>query len=385
MFWAFHPLLVEVYDKWLTCKFGGTTAMAVGRNHDAAGREVMEVFRVGLDHQLWHTVQRRKCARRDDMDMEMTPHDVTFDHWTHWERAGGARDIARIKVVTDNHGRPAVLAMGTDRRLALLAHDGNGPRPWRDLGAEVVDFAGCLNESGALEVLAFTRLGASMYVASATETSAGSGLFSAWDGLMVAQPGTVEAVRDGHGQPHAFVRTADGKVHHLWKMGAADWRNQLFWDGPVRMCAAGVNADGRLEVFALRAQDDGIYHRWVKLGLGTPHWTEPSTWSGWERMGTGQFNHFAVGRNEDKRLEVFAIDVSGRVQHRWQMAVNAGWSEWVEIPALDVMGHHVRKVVGALPDHAGRLKVFVHAEDDFIYMAEQGGAGQGPWIGWTTI
>jgi hypothetical protein len=121
----------------------------------------------------------------------------------------------------------------------------------------------------------------------------------------------------------------------------------------------GVNADGRLEVFASGQGADGphLWHIWQ---------TAPNSvgWSAWDDLGDppppAQFLGFpVVGSNEDGRLEAFVrvgLMSSGHVWHIWQTAPNSGWSAWDDLgaPPNGVGGHFL--VLGTNAD--GRLECF---------------------------
>ena len=88
------------------------------------------------------------------------------------------------------------------------------------------------------------------------------------------------------------------------------------------MIATGQNADGRLETF--EGQVDGrIRHKWQIA----PN----ATWSDWVDMGAPAgtcARGLSVGRNADGRLELFAIAADYSVTHCWQIAPNATWAPW---------------------------------------------------------
>jgi hypothetical protein len=56
------------------------------------------------------------------------------------------------------------------------------------------------------------------------------------------------------------------------------------------------------------------------------------TWSGWFSHGVGPGGSLyaspVVATAADGRLEVFAVDSSLMLYHKWQTAPNDGWSGW---------------------------------------------------------
>jgi len=64
-------------------------------------------------------------------------------------------------------------------------------------------------------------------------------------------------------------------------------------------------------------------------------------------------------------------------------ALDRHYANWTEIPRLPLMGATDEPV--AARDHTGCLKLFVHAHDNFTYVAEQFAPNAAAWIGWTNI
>src|SRR5215472_152278 len=81
--------------------------------------------------------------------------------------------------------------------------------------------------------------------------------------------------------------------------------------------AAALNADGRMEVFYIRA-DGALYHNWE---------TDAGGWFGEVPLGevAPLAKALAVGANQDGRLEVFYIGSDNMLYHNWQAAPNGGW------------------------------------------------------------
>jgi hypothetical protein len=90
--------------------------------------------------------------------------------------------------------------------------------------------------------------------------------------------------------------------------------------------AVGVNANGRLEVFAVGA-DDALWHIWQFAANGD--------WSGWDRLGNGREDGLfsdstlRAARNADGRLEVFGLEgtaPSSRSSRGQMNVLNDKWS-----------------------------------------------------------
>jgi len=108
-----------------------------------------------------------------------------------------------------------------------------------------------------------------------------------------------------------------------WRDG---WRNKSRPSSNVRIKShvVGRNADGRQEIFAI-GDDNALWQKWqVAPNNG---------WSEWKTLGTpakdtSLTDQFTVGRNQDGRQEVFAVGDDGNLWQIWQTAPNGGWSDW---------------------------------------------------------
>jgi hypothetical protein len=113
------------------------------------------------------------------------------------------------------------------------------------------------------------------------------------------------------GSCHPFLYTRSQASPNLEAWGP--W-SALAW--ARKQCAIGLNADGRMEVFALNW--DGKCQRfWQEKENG------PLT--GGVDIGAAGWEQIAMERNLDGRLELFAL-VAGNVYHLWQTVPNGSWS-----------------------------------------------------------
>lgn len=85
--------------------------------------------------------------------------------------------------------------------------------------------------------------------------------------------------------------------------------------------AAGINPDGRVEVYAL-ANDGQLYLRWQFFVDGGIHWNP----EGWRLLGkpptASLTGNIVVGENADGRLEIFCHGSDNNIWHIWQNGVN---------------------------------------------------------------
>jgi LmbE family N-acetylglucosaminyl deacetylase len=137
--------------------------------------------------------------------------------------------------------------------------------------------------------------------------------------------------RDGAGRLHAF--SVQGGTVLNWRQPVAG----SAFDGPLDIgggpvapsLAVGANQDGRVEVFGVDLDSHNIVTAY-QTGQG-------SGFSGWVDLGNpngpgGQHTGApAVGVNADGRLQVFAKNSGGGVSTIWQTSVNGTFSAWLDL------------------------------------------------------
>ncbi|MFI6146951.1 family 43 glycosylhydrolase [Streptomyces sp. NPDC051109] len=184
----------------------------------------------------------------------------------------------------------------------------------------------------------------------------------------------------GHVPGHAVEVVSDGRD---WYASAAGWFRQglyvapLLWrddapppwqstDNPV----AGLDADGRLTVFALDAGDRSMLRR-VQVD------PQADAWSPWESFGGPAGAVPTLGRNVNGRLEVFSLAPGGANLHHRVQRPDGGWYDWEEFggPA------------GAAPAVArgadGRLEAFAPAPGGAsLARRRQSSPGSLTWDAW---
>ncbi|MEV7596052.1 PIG-L family deacetylase [Kitasatospora sp. NPDC089797] len=170
--------------------------------------------------------------------------------------------------------------------------------------------------------------------------------------------GTSWAGLNQDGRPQVFVVRA-GALYTYWRNGDGSW------GGPVKMAdpggrlapgiAVGTNADGRLEVFARRLTD----HHLVSLPQGTPNgWW----WNGWADHGnpnTGFGNEDQVGvpavaAAQDGHLELFVKNGGGGLSSIRQTTPGGVWTTtWADLGGTDL-----QDPVTAVRNGVGAIEVF---------------------------
>lgn len=136
-----------------------------------------------------------------------------------------------------------------------------------------------------------------------------------------------------------------------------------------------TNADGRQEVFAVNASDHQVYHAWQLAPNSPPN----GGWSGWASLG-GSFGlvETAAARNNDGRLEVFAVASNGTMQHAYQTSPGGGWSSFSSMG-----GDFVQSAPGIGRTPSGRLEVYAIGRNGALYHAWQ--RSTGGWSGWSSM
>ncbi len=180
----------------------------------------------------------------------------------------------------------------------------------------------------------------------------------------------------GVGQNHdgrleVFALGADEAVYHAWQKTGGGWEGWSSLGGastsdPV----VATNGDGRLEVF-VAGKDHAIYHRWQTSPGGA--WS-----SGWSSLGGDAAGKPAVAVNRDGRLEVFAAGPDGALHHVWQLEPNGKWGGWSSL------GGHVTGSPAAGMNDNGTLEVFTRAPDGSVHHIWQT-APNGGWSSWSSL
>jgi hypothetical protein len=271
----------------------------------ANGDGRLEVFGVGTDGQLWHAWQQ--CAGCG---------------WSDWFPLGGQWQPDRFSVAANVDGRLEVFAVGVD---GSLQHDwqSNGWSGWFSLtppwspspSATVAGVAAARQTDGRLAVTAVDPAGRLV-----VDVQAGPGFgWSPWQAL--ATGGIAGAPVLGVNADRRLEVFAVGSDHRLWH---AFQNNDGSWStiGPLSgsfdaasALAVADNEDQRLEVFGSAPTSHAIVHVWQGLpnqpfGAVVP------------LGGTG--TNLAAASNPDGRVELFTM--TPPVTHAFQVAPNSGWS-----------------------------------------------------------
>jgi hypothetical protein len=156
---------------------------------------------------------------------------------------------------------------------------------------------------------------------------------------------------DRFGRIEGFALDAGGTVWRIAQTGQGWSAWSSMGSGIARSLTVGANQDGRLEVFAIDVSGN-VTHQWENTGGG---------WSGWVAMASGPASSVTVARNADQRLEVFAVTTNGAVVHAWQRAPNSVYAGWLS------MGGSITGRLAAANNVDGRIEVFGRGTDGGLW------------------
>ena len=140
----------------------------------------------------------------------------------------------------------------------------------------------------------------------------------------------------------------------------------------VRGLAATTNADGRAELFGIA--NGWAYHRWQS--------SPGQNWTDWTLFDQdGPLTSLATARNQDGRLDLYAVDEAGDTFIRWQTAPDGpSWSPWNMLNNYPLTG--VAKLAAAT-NADGRIEMFgIDQATGSVYHRLQNGAG-GAYLDWS--
>ncbi|MGW3185668.1 PIG-L family deacetylase [Kitasatospora sp. NPDC001119] len=178
--------------------------------------------------------------------------------------------------------------------------------------------------------------------------------------------GTSWAGLNQDGRPQVFVVRA-GSLYTYWRQGDGSWGGPArFADPGGRLApgiAVGTNADGRMEVFARRLTDHHI--------VSVPQTTPNGVWrDGWADLGNpnaglvnaGQVGVPAVVASQDGRLKLFVKNGGGGLSAIRQTSPNGAWTTTWD----DLHGTDIQDPVTAIRNGVGRIEVFASTRDGVV-------------------
>jgi hypothetical protein len=332
------PTVVEMNEQRLPMwrPLGGglqtevSSKLAVGRNQNG----LPQAFGVGKDGKLWSNWETLDGSWRGWTILREAPKGVTLR---------GADNSSRIAVVPNLDGALEVFACGSDGNVWHTWQpepnarwgdnwESRGGRPFKS----VLDIAAGKNKDGLLDLFVINREDACVYHTFQTLPGGGVAWIRTWEPLGKPPKGGAAGL--------AVSQDSEGRLELIVLSGSQLYRirqsepNSDVWEKVWKELATehtlsyyafavGRNKDGRLEVFAQRGRH--LWHTWQR-GTGND-WD--LTWEdlGAPPEGLNSFDQFAVGNDEDGRLVAFAFDPSFRLWRVSQILPNDRWGQWVPV------------------------------------------------------
>lgn len=182
------------------------------------------------------------------------------------------------------------------------------------------------------------------------------------------------AATDASGQLTIVARGTDNVYRYTHQNGAGGgliaWQS-LAATFPVSPVIA-KHASGRLEVFAVDSTGN-VWHRYQTDDVGT--------FGAWFSLGKptpGAVGQPALCRNLDGRMEIFVHAGDGAVWHAWQAAFDGPWTGWSSL------GGSIEGVPAVSLMLDGRMIAFARGADGALWQATQADVN-GPWASWVSM
>lgn len=181
----------------------------------------------------------------------------------------------------------------------------------------------------------------------------------------------IAAGKNADGRLELFALCADKALYHRWQVPPnGDWSDWVSLGGTnLQKFAVSNSADGRFEVLVL----GGDRSLWLKA-QSSPN----GNWNEWSSLGGTNLQQIAIGKNADGRLEIFALGGDKAVWHKWQLAVNGGWGEWATLG-----GTNLQQITSG-NNADGRLEVLALGSDRRVWHKWQT-TPNGGWGEWANL
>ncbi|MFD3545620.1 C1 family peptidase [Streptomyces sp. NPDC058655] len=315
-----------------------------------------------------------------------------IDHWAKYGLLGtnvdpwSKRRLHAGNVYESGNGRAhrnfELLATAAGDRLQHWWREGDAPFAWSRAASFASDASGLPAFTGStynrnMESLHVTTGGRlrHWYYEQTARVWRDGGAFGPGDAAVGSTPALIQSDHGKPGNFEAVVRTADGRLHHWWRINGAPWTwndggrfgSDIAHYGPAlvqtrsrRLDLVATRTDGRMQVWW---RDDGH-------GL---------TWHPGEVFGAGavcapcliEGQYGACDEDTAGNYELCVAVAGGRVEHWWRG--NASGSAWRRSA---VFGHDVLAVTGMLQGSFGfNLEVVVLRTDRVLQHHWRDGSG----------
>jgi len=198
---------------------------------------------------------------------------------------------------------------------------------WRVLDGTLTAGAMALNSLGRLEIFGVNTLGQAWH---RSQAAPGVNVFSAWEPFgLPATLRSVSAELNADGLVEVFALTSTGQIWHRWQTApsSATYTPWVQLDGALTSIAVARNGDGTLQLFGVNRAGQ-IWRRDGGPGV--------NNWFSWSQLddppAVGTLRSLAAETNADGRVELFAVNTSGQLWHRWQASAGSDtYSAWAQL------------------------------------------------------
>jgi hypothetical protein len=189
-------------------------------------------------------------------------------------------------------------------------------------------------------------------------------------GVIAMIPRFLSAGINEDGRLEVFAIDGVGEAYHKWEvfpdLHFTDWVSLGGTD--LRACAVGNDALGRLQLVVLGG-DGALYIKGQSIANGN--------WTDWEGLGGTQLSPPVLGKLQDGSLQVLVVGGDGLVYNKSKVAPNGVWSDWRQLGAnLALTG------LTAGNNADGRLELFAVDRNGVAYHKWEADGG---WSDWSSL
>jgi hypothetical protein len=287
---------------------GGPAVSSLTTAKEATG--IQTVFAIDLSGSVWAASQP-----------------TTTGPWS-WHSLGGS-GLQSLAVGTNTDGRLELFAIGTGGALWHNAEvtPAGAWVGWSSLGGASLTAVtvGCEAGPGGTARLAAFVVGAGGVVSEDVQTTPGGG-YGGFINLGGAGFRGLAAGNEADGRLQVFAIGADGAAWHSYEVTAGQWSGWSSLGGSnLTELATGNEASGRLDLFAVSGGS-----LWEDAEVA------PGSWGGFTGLGGAGLASLAVGYNTDGKLDVFASS-GGVLGHDYEYATDI-WSGWSGLGGSGIRG-----------------------------------------------
>ncbi|MBE3561408.1 MAG: protein kinase [Ktedonobacteraceae bacterium] len=288
---------------------------------------------------------------------------------------------SRAAVAPGSGGTIELFVRGSDNRLWHGSYDSSYRllRPWESLGSPgslTYDPAVASDGHGHIDILVRTpqnTLQYSQYSDTARTWRPWQNLENGGEFLTLLADPAIAVQQDGRSAVFVCGKRQNqdeqsGIWYSLFRDSTLSWQpldnffnsSLLFTGTPAVVSSPG----GRIDVFA-RGSDQTLYHNFF----------DGDRWNGWDQWGGNLASDpAAVGQAQGERINVFAFDGSGTIQHIGYNIPGNQWSSWETLRASASSLLAAAPAPGAVAMSNGSIDLFVRNNDHVLQRLQYNGS-----------